>query len=90
MPHDLTKKHLDYHDAGCVTVAMDVDYPVGSSTGWHAHPRAQLLHAIEGVMTVRSGQGGMSRAAQQSLVARSRNGIRGAYVGCGQDPHSFR
>ncbi|WP_198147576.1 AraC family transcriptional regulator [Sphingobium chungbukense] len=50
-------KHLAYHDADRVTVAMDVDYPDGASTGWHAHPRAQLLHAIEGVMTVRSEAG---------------------------------
>jgi len=54
---DPTTKHLDYHDAGRATVAMDVDYPDGASTGWHAHPRAQLLHAIEGVMTIRSEQG---------------------------------
>lgn len=57
MPPDPAAKHLDYHDAGRVTVAMDVDYPDGASTGWHTHPRAQLLHAIEGVMTVRSEQG---------------------------------
>ncbi len=57
MPHDLTKKHLDYHNIDRVTVAMDVDYPDGSSTGWHTHPRGQLLHAIEGVMTVRSDHG---------------------------------
>jgi len=57
MQHDPTRKHLDYHDADRATVAMDVDYPDGSSTGWHAHPRAQLLHAIEGVMTIRSDQG---------------------------------
>lgn len=57
MPYDLTKKHLDYHNVDRVTVAMDVDYPDGSFTGWHGHPRGQLLHAIEGVMTVRSEQG---------------------------------
>lgn len=57
MAHDPTTKHLDYHDAGRATVAMDVDYPDGATTGRHAHPRAQLLHAIEGVMTVRSEQG---------------------------------
>jgi AraC-like DNA-binding protein len=33
-------------------VAMDSDWPNGASTGWHSHPRGQLLYAIEGVMLV--------------------------------------
>jgi len=28
------------------------DYPAGLRTGIHAHPRAQLLHAVSGVMTI--------------------------------------
>jgi AraC-like DNA-binding protein len=28
------------------------DYPTAHETGWHHHPRAQLLHAIAGVMRV--------------------------------------
>lgn len=34
--------------------AMEIDYPNGTSTGLHAHPRGQLLYAIAGVMIVRS------------------------------------
>ena len=37
--------------------AMEVDYASGASTGLHAHPRGQLLYAIEGVMIVRSAAG---------------------------------
>jgi AraC-like DNA-binding protein len=37
--------------------AMEIDYPSGASTGVHAHPRGQLLYAIEGVMIVRSAAG---------------------------------
>lgn len=37
--------------------AMEVNYPDGASTGWHSHPRGQLLYAIAGVMTVRSAEG---------------------------------
>ena len=33
-------------------VGYAVDYEAGNDTGWHQHPRAQLLHAIEGVMRV--------------------------------------
>jgi hypothetical protein len=31
---------------------MEADWPAGESTGWHSHPRGQLLYAIEGVMIV--------------------------------------
>lgn len=34
--------------------AMEIDYPNGTSTGLHAHPRGQLLYAISGVMIVHS------------------------------------
>ena len=54
---DLTRKHLQFHDTPCAMVAMEVDYPDGATTGWHAHPRDQLLYAIEGVMIVRSAVG---------------------------------
>ena len=33
-------------------VGYAADYPAGHDTGRHSHPRAQLLHAIEGVMRV--------------------------------------
>src|ERR1700722_10829792 len=33
-------------------VGYAIDYEAGNDTGWHQHPRAQLLHAIEGVLRV--------------------------------------
>ena len=57
MLEELTTRHLGYQATSRPVAAMEVDYPSGSSTGWHAHPRNQLLHAIEGVMIVRSGAG---------------------------------
>jgi AraC-like DNA-binding protein len=33
-------------------VGYAVDYAAGHDTGWHQHPRAQLLHAIDGVMRI--------------------------------------
>jgi AraC-like DNA-binding protein/quercetin dioxygenase-like cupin family protein len=57
MPTELTEKHLDFHDTDRAMAAMEVNYPDGASTGWHAHPRGQILYAIEGVMIVQSGAG---------------------------------
>ncbi|MCD0415959.1 helix-turn-helix transcriptional regulator [Rubrivivax sp. JA1024] len=54
---DLTRKHLQFHDTSRAMVAIEVDYPDGATTGWHAHPRDQLLYAIEGVMIVQSAEG---------------------------------
>lgn len=50
-------RHLGYHATERPVAAMEIDYPAGSSTGPHSHPRGQLLHAIEGVMIVRSAAG---------------------------------
>jgi AraC-like DNA-binding protein len=57
MQSDPTRKHLDFHDTQRAMAAMEVNYPDGGSTGWHSHPRGQLLYAIEGVMIVRSAEG---------------------------------
>ena len=57
MLDQLIRKHLDFHDTDRPMAGMDIDYPDGAETGWHAHPRGQLLHAIEGVMIVRSAAG---------------------------------
>ncbi len=51
------RKHVHFHDAGHDMAAMEADWPDGGSTGWHAHPRGQLLFAIEGVMIVESSAG---------------------------------
>jgi AraC-like DNA-binding protein len=57
MLDSLTTRHLDYHTTARPMAAMEIDYPNGASTGLHAHPRCQLLYAIEGVMIVRSAVG---------------------------------
>ncbi|WP_246557432.1 AraC family transcriptional regulator [Bradyrhizobium liaoningense] len=54
MLDELTTRHLAFHATHRALTAMEVDYPDGVSTGVHAHPTAQLLYAIEGVMVVRS------------------------------------
>jgi AraC-like DNA-binding protein/quercetin dioxygenase-like cupin family protein len=53
----LRTRHLDFHDTAAPIAAMEVDYPHGTSTGVHHHPRAQLLYAVTGVMIVRSEAG---------------------------------
>jgi AraC-like DNA-binding protein len=57
MLDELTTRHLAFHATHRALTAMEVDYPDGASTGVHAHPTAQLLYAIEGVMVVRSAAG---------------------------------
>ena len=54
---ELITRHLDYHATARPMAAMEIDYPSGTSTGRHAHPRGQLLYAIEGVMIVRCAEG---------------------------------
>ena len=41
-----------FEDAPRPLVGYPFDYAVGHDTGWHQHPRAQLLYAISGVMRV--------------------------------------
>ena len=53
----LARRHLDFHDTERPMVAMEANWPAGASTGWHSHPRGQLLYAIEGVMRVDSAAG---------------------------------
>ena len=51
------RRYSDFHQAGHAMAAMEADWPDGGSTGWHSHPRGQLLFAIEGVMIVESSAG---------------------------------
>ncbi|WP_444758035.1 AraC family transcriptional regulator [Pseudomonas sp. A014] len=57
MHQDISTKYLLYHDTRAPMAAMEADWPDGASTGWHSHPRTQLLYAIEGVMVVSSRDG---------------------------------
>lgn len=44
-------------DAGPPLLARAEEHKSGSLIPWHAHDRAQLIHATEGVMTVETGDG---------------------------------
>lgn len=53
----LSHKHKQFDNLPRALVVMENRWPSGSSTGWHSHPRAQLLYATDGVMVVRSDAG---------------------------------
>ncbi|KJV27133.1 AraC family transcriptional regulator [Aquitalea magnusonii] len=51
-------QHLHQYDTGIApVVAKARDYPAGEDTPRHAHPTAQLLYAVEGVMVVSTALG---------------------------------
>lgn len=52
--HTPRGRYKEFHDRARPMVAMEADWPSGESTGWHSHPRGQLLYAIAGVMMVES------------------------------------
>ena len=52
MAAELPRRYLKYHQTGRPMAAMEANWAHGTSTGWHSHPRGQLLYAIEGVMSV--------------------------------------
>ncbi|WP_343630284.1 helix-turn-helix transcriptional regulator [Roseateles sp.] len=72
------RKFQDFHDLDRHTVAMEADYPSGAVTGWHSHPRAQLLYAIDGVMLVDSAAGFWVVPPNRALwlVAGERHSVR--------------
>jgi AraC-like DNA-binding protein len=55
-PHPTTKHHL-FDNLPRPLVVMENTWPAGTSTGWHAHPKGQLLYAIRGVMVVHTDAG---------------------------------
>ena len=50
-------KHKQYDSLAWPVVVMENRWPDGMSTGWHAHPKGQLLYATEGVMVVHTDAG---------------------------------
>src|SRR6185312_13370669 len=50
-PADIARL-LPFEQAPRPMVGFAYDYPAAHYTGWHQHPRAQLLHATAGVMRV--------------------------------------
>ncbi|WP_313704266.1 helix-turn-helix transcriptional regulator [Massilia sp.] len=57
MATPVKNRHQDFHDLPRPLVAMENTLPAGTVTGWHSHPRGQLLYAIKGVMIVHSEAG---------------------------------
>lgn len=47
----------DYEQATSPLGVMPKDYPDGFTVGWHAHRRGQLIHAVSGLMKVRTADG---------------------------------
>lgn len=47
----------DYQDRPRVVTAMAKEFPAGTQTGTHSHPRAQLIYAVEGIMRVTTPSG---------------------------------
>ena len=56
-PDHPSHKHKQFDNLPRALVVMENRWPSGSSTGWHSHPRAQLLYATDGVMVVHSDAG---------------------------------
>jgi AraC-like DNA-binding protein len=47
----------DYQDVARPVAVMAKDFAPGAATGWHSHPRAQLLHATAGLMMASTARG---------------------------------
>ncbi|WP_019143340.1 AraC family transcriptional regulator [Noviherbaspirillum massiliense] len=90
------EKHRDFHDLPRLLVALENMWPAGASTGWHSHPRGQLLYAIKGVMIVHSEAGSWVVPSNRALwmVAGLRHNVtmsgdvemRTAYIDAGAVP----
>lgn len=56
IPHP-SSKHRLFDNLARPLVVMENRWPTGTSTGWHSHPKGQLLYATEGVMVVHTDAG---------------------------------
>lgn len=96
MPSPARHKHQDFHDLPRPLVAMENSCPAGSSTGWHSHPRGQLLYAIRGVMIVHSDAGSwvvppsralwMTAGLRHNVIMSGDVEMRTAYIDAGAAP----
>ncbi len=57
MSADPSNHYLAYDQLPQPVVAMESRWRHGMSTGWHSHPRGQLLYATEGVMVIHTDAG---------------------------------
>lgn len=96
MPTEPALKHKEYDNLPRPVVVMESRWQAGMSTGWHSHPKAQLLYATEGVMVVHTETGSWvippNRALWVATGLRhtvSMSGdvwMRTAYIDAGQVP----
>lgn len=94
--HVVVNKHQDFHDLPRRLVAMENSCPAGMATGWHAHPRGQLLYAIKGVMIVHSEAGSwvvppsralwMVAGLRHNVIMSGEVEMRTAYIDAGAAP----
>ena len=70
-----------FEDAPRPLVGYAHDYAEANDTGWHHHPRAQLLHAIAGVMRVIDAGGAVHRAARHRAVDAGAYAAHDAHAG---------
>lgn len=56
-----------YQTVPRAVAVMPKSYPAGASTGWHSHPRAQLLYATAGLTLVRAEDGTWVLPARHAL-----------------------
>jgi len=70
-------KHKHFDNLPHPLVVMENTWPTGLSTGWHSHPRGQLLYATDGVMVVHSDVGSWVVPPNRALwmVARLRHNV---------------
>lgn len=97
MPIQDPKDHHDFHNLPRLLVAMEKTCPAGTSTGWHSHPRGQLLYAIKGVMIVQSDVGTwvvppsralwMVAGIRHSVTMSGEVEIRTAYIDASATPN---
>lgn len=90
-------KSKQYDNLPRALVVMEEASPNGKATGWHSHPRGQLLYATNGVMLVHSDLGSWVIPPNRGLwlVAGVRHNVimsgdvlmRTAYIDARQIPH---
>jgi AraC-like DNA-binding protein len=91
------EKHKLYDDLAWPIVVMENRWPAGTSTGWHSHPKGQLLYATEGVMVVETAAGAwvvppnralwMTTGLQHTVSMTGDVLMRTAYIDEQRTPH---
>lgn len=62
----MARAHVDPDAAKCSAFVLDVEY-APTAGAWHAHRRAQLVHAAEGVITVTTAEGRWIAPPQRAI-----------------------